>query len=677
MSSSKLIFLFAGLILSINAIAKSYYVSIQGDDSNPGTELKPFRTIQQAAGIMRAGDVCFIREGIYHESVIPAYSGTEGNPIQFRAYKGENVIINGTKQVNAKWKYYKNGIYKTKVDIDKIEQLFANTEMMIEARWPNMKFSEVFDRSKWEKVDVGSKHGMVLSETVAKTGIDFTGAEAYLNVAHQWWTWNRKITKHKAGSNQLFYDDDLVGLCNFIPEYGDEKWLTKVWGDDYFYLFGILGVLDVENEWYFDENEKELYFYPPNGKKPESCNVRYKTIDYGFYANEKDYIEIEGIKFFACSFRFEDCNYCKISNLEMKYPTYSRTITEFDQDRKESVITKIVGDNNVVDHISITYCNNLGLMVMGNNNVVNNSIIHDINWSGTLIYPALQIAASPHLGVNWFNTIQYPPTTRTIENGNVTSFNNVASNNTLYNCGGPVLVYHAAKSIVEYNRIYDGGKACKDVSLIYGCWPFSHSSIVRYNWVHGCNTDHFSGRGGKGGIGIRADDQSRHNIIHNNVIWDCGEVGIVAKGEDHIIYNNTIIDIPFPILLPNETEPFKEWAVQFPQLHIQNQWSKVFNNIAHGIRSSRKPEDILSENENIFCNLTNFTEIPLVDIHNNDFRPISGSSLVDKGCFVSPVEIKFNGNAPDLGAYEADGDKWIPGAKWKEKENWMSFLDEK
>ena len=76
--------------------------------------------------------------------------------------------------------------------------------------------------------------------------------------------------------------------------------------------------------------------------------------------------------------------------------------------------------------------------------------------------------------------------------------------------------------IIKYNNVFDGGKAARDVSLIYGCWPFSRGSEIRYNWVHGCNTDGWDGEKGDGGMGIRADDQSRNNIIHHNVVWNIG-----------------------------------------------------------------------------------------------------------------------------------------------------------
>ena len=659
--------------------AKDYYVSPKGNDTNDGSFLRPFLTIQKAASIMFAGDICYIRGGIYHETVSLKNSGKKGLPIQFKCYKDEVVIMDGTKTIKSNWELYKNGIYKTRVDAEKIDQLFADTTMMVEARWPNCKIDQVFNRANWAGTEKGSEHGKLISKAVAETGVDWTGAMVYLNVAHQWWTWNRKITKHNAGSNELKYDADLVGLCSYTPEFMSKKDLEEKWADDYFYLFGKLEALDIATEWFFDEGTKELYFFPPENKKPAEFKITYKSLDYAFDVSDKNYIQISGINFFATSFKFEKCNYIDISNCNLKYPTYSRTITEYDANRKESVITKITGDHNSVDKISLSNANNMGLMMMGNYNIVSNSIIHDVNWSGTLIYPALQLSASPYLGVNWFNTIQYPPTERTIENSDVTSYGNIAKNNTLYNGGSALLVYQAAESIIEYNHVYDGGKACKDVSLIYGCWPFSKGSEVRYNWVHGCKTDGHDGRESGGGIGIRADDQSRNNRFHHNVIWNCGMAGIVAKGEDNLIYNNTIFDIKangipgMYIMLEKAPEPYKLWAVRWPLLQTQNVWSKVFNNLSYNICGKNNPKDTLIDGENIFNNhKMNDEQLPLVDKNYFDFRLKENSELIDKGKVFTNA--KYYGKAPDIGAYEFGEKIWVPGATWRENSKWLGAI---
>lgn len=54
-------------------------------DSNPGTEEAPFATIQAAADVATPGTEVRIRDGIYRETVTPANSGTEEEPIVFTA----------------------------------------------------------------------------------------------------------------------------------------------------------------------------------------------------------------------------------------------------------------------------------------------------------------------------------------------------------------------------------------------------------------------------------------------------------------------------------------------------------------------------------------------------------------------------------------------------------------
>ncbi len=75
----------------------TYYVSTTGDDSNPGTESQPWRTIQHAAETMTAGDTVLIRGGVYNERVFTTLSGnTTDGYITFSAYPNETPVIDGT-----------------------------------------------------------------------------------------------------------------------------------------------------------------------------------------------------------------------------------------------------------------------------------------------------------------------------------------------------------------------------------------------------------------------------------------------------------------------------------------------------------------------------------------------------------------------------------------------------
>lgn len=73
----------------------AYYVSVSGNDANPGTSSAPFRTINRAAQVALAGDVVNIGDGTYQESVTIKNSGTSSAPIVFQALNRGGVVLSG------------------------------------------------------------------------------------------------------------------------------------------------------------------------------------------------------------------------------------------------------------------------------------------------------------------------------------------------------------------------------------------------------------------------------------------------------------------------------------------------------------------------------------------------------------------------------------------------------
>src|SRR6516162_7596491 len=72
----------------------SFYVSTTGDDSNPGTETAPWRTVQHAADVARAGSTVNVRGGVYEELVTIKESGNAADGyVTFRSYPGETAVL--------------------------------------------------------------------------------------------------------------------------------------------------------------------------------------------------------------------------------------------------------------------------------------------------------------------------------------------------------------------------------------------------------------------------------------------------------------------------------------------------------------------------------------------------------------------------------------------------------
>jgi hypothetical protein len=75
----------------------SFYVATTGNDSNPGTQAAPWRTIQHAADAARAGSTTYVHGGIYEELVTLKASGNASEGfITFQSYAGETAILDAS-----------------------------------------------------------------------------------------------------------------------------------------------------------------------------------------------------------------------------------------------------------------------------------------------------------------------------------------------------------------------------------------------------------------------------------------------------------------------------------------------------------------------------------------------------------------------------------------------------
>ena len=64
-------------------------------DANPGSEVKPLKTVQHAADLAKPGDTVYVMAGRYSERITVKTSGTAGRPIRFRAMPRHSAIVGG------------------------------------------------------------------------------------------------------------------------------------------------------------------------------------------------------------------------------------------------------------------------------------------------------------------------------------------------------------------------------------------------------------------------------------------------------------------------------------------------------------------------------------------------------------------------------------------------------
>jgi hypothetical protein len=597
--------------------AATYEVSPHGNDADPGTADKPFQTIARAAALLQPGDTCRIRAGTYRESIVLNTAGSREQPIRIigetRPDGSPAVVLDGTDPLEGKWTPVKvNGVQALAIPCaEPVTQLFFRGRMMTEARWPDQRFDQVWDRSTWARSEKGSKKDLMICSALAETGVDWTGAMATLNVGHQFKTWSRTITRHRKGEASFTYA--LEERMNTDVNEGPSWW------DDRFYLTGRIEALTSPEEWFYDPTGNRLYFIPPSGKHPRPGEVTVKTRDFGLSARNLQHVRMAGINFFGCTFNFQHSDHLLIENCRVLYPNYAGILTDTlpKGKRAEMPHTLITGNHNTLRKISVACGNTSGIKLTGSSNRLENSIVHDVCWAGNLGHPGILIHA---LGKN--------------------TCSSTVSGCTVYNTGNVGIRFQGPDNLIEFNHVYNTGLACKDIAAIHTGSPQTAGSIARRNWVHGSR-----------GKGMRGDDQTRHLTFHHNVIWDCDE-GMIVKGDFNACYNNTIIgaDGHGCLIIPTRPEPRKWWSrTEF--LDRQNANSMFCSNLVETIvyRHEPLPETSVFTN-NVELAGNGAFEQHLAAPAQRNFRPGTGSPLIARG----------------TGAYESSGEYWTPGADWKD-----------
>ena len=663
----------------------NYVVAPGGSDAQAGTLESPFATIQHALDQAKPGDVVALREGIYRQAVkLTGKSGKEGAPITLTAYGQEKPVIAGLDILKLSWaETAQPGIYVADLEAKSIPQLFYNGKPMLEARWPNCPRDtngdwNFFSPEMWASADTnGNSYGTLACEALAKTGWDVTGAQALLNVDHQFFSWTRQVKTHSAGAGAFTYDKDLgSGVQNT-----DESGKQGKWNDgNKFYLFGLRQFLDAPGEWYYDTAAKKLYVFSLDEKNPNEGLLEIKARDWGFSADQDcSYLTIDGIGFFGTAFKFGKSYDMKAGKGDVKRSSHivfknnsvlHSSWTEFlsiNKSAADTIYPTIEANNSQVVNNTFAFGALSGLYINGFDNLIENNLLHDFDYSSSLKYPPLYVNS-------WSKSVE------------AKAGRAVIRYNTLHRSGGiQARVLHADNDF-SMNHVYDSYLACyggnKDTSAVYTNNPSCAGTRFHHNWV----SRGFSGTPPHpwgGGMGIRGDDLACGLTVDHNVVWDCGSVGIFIKNVNHPTpdqanrcVNNTVFNhsayntIKSAIVISTVAGKGKKKEDGSESKGAQagenpNAWSTVANNLADSIYGQWNAVPL--GKVKLFSN--NFTSFKaatdLVNMAWNDFRPAAdASAILNQGIEIEGISPHVSGKNPGIGAYQrGDATYWIPGQR--------------
>ena len=502
----------------------TYYVapsSSGGSDSNAGTFAAPFETLAHAIDQLTAGDILYIREGTYRETISIDEDGSSGNLITIENYDNEVVTIDGTSDVTGTWSSYGSvsGAYQLAYTGD-ITQLFVDDEPMVNARWPNAQFYDdsIFSHSTWAEgdensisntsdpdyVDDRSVNGSLqIDEDVHNPGsLDLNGSIGILNIG-SFKTWTVEITGHTQNAGS---DDMITYNTGDIGTYKDKH--------HYYFFEGKLDFLDTNNEWFHDKTNNILYLFPDNGLDPSNRSIKAKTTDFRVTFNGANYVKLKGINFFATTFQMtgnsdnniiEECNFYFPSASERMLGTTNGlgtpNVTEIGSNADNNHILKCLFENTEGE----------ALRIKGDSNKIENNYFHHIDWSSSEL-EGLMVSIY------------------------CTGTSNIFDNNTIHTTGASATVLPGRQSIFSYNKVTNTGLLQSDGAVFQGTKNYVEGSVVRNNFIY--DTEKYAFR--YDAPGGDASEAGSYGIMHHNIADNTN--GLMIKGNNQIIAHNTIVN---------------------------------------------------------------------------------------------------------------------------------------
>ena len=521
----------------------TYYVAPSisgGNNTNAGTIEAPFETLQHAIDQLTAGDILYIREGTYRETITIDENGTSGSLITIQNYNNEVVTIDGTTDITGTWSTYNDvsGAYQLSYNGD-ITQLFVDDQQMVNARWPNAQFNDdsIFSHSTWAEGDEdnSSNGSLKIDTSVHDPGtIDLNGSIGILNIG-SFKTWTVEINDHNLATDIITYDSsDITGTYK-----------TK---HHYYFFEGKKEFIDTNNEWFHDKTNNILYLFPDDGSDPSNRSIKGKTTDYRVTFSGAEYIKLKGINFFATTFLMdgnsdnniiEECNFY--------FPSASKRMLGVIDGLGTPNVTQLNGnaDNNHILKCLFENTEGEGIKIKGDDNKIENNYFHHIDWS---------VSELESLMVSIL----------------CTGDDNIFDNNTIHTTGASATVLPGERAIFSYNNITNTGLLQSDGAVFQGTSANVSGSLVHHNYVY--DTDKYAFR--YDAPGGNAAAAGGYGIMHHNIADNTN--GLMIKGNNQIIAHNTII---------NTRNNKNDIVILSEDCSNTNTW--LFNNLAEKIGAHR------------------------------------------------------------------------------------------
>ncbi len=248
------------------------FVSVTGDDQQPGTEQQPFATVGRAqqevrrriAAGLQSPLTVLIRQGSYELSeplaFAPEDSGTEQFAVTYAAFPGETVVISGGRRIpgwqrgaGEPWMATVPGV---SADGGYFRNLYVAGERAVRARWPNVEVEP--NCRQLVAVDFSADPArFVVTVEAGVLGDWKQTADLEVMIAGNWAINRKRVQQVDAAAAQLtLMPPSQQGPSYIFPSKG--RW---------YYLENAGELLDQPGEWYLDRATAQIRYWPRPGQQ--------------------------------------------------------------------------------------------------------------------------------------------------------------------------------------------------------------------------------------------------------------------------------------------------------------------------------------------------------------------------------------------------------------------------
>ena len=520
-----------------------FFVSMDGNDNNPGTINKPFLTPEKARNAIRElknnGNppdtiLVYFRKGDYVRSktlkLILEDSGTSNFPVVWKAYQGERVRFIGGMKISG-FKRVNNNEILNRLDkpaCDNVlvtdlraqgindfgkfssrgfgrpttpshgELIFNNLPMTL-ARWPNT--------GEWERITDFPRDSVKADGQGKKMGA-LSGGFFYSS--------DRPAKWKNTGSIWVYgyWAYDWANSYERVTELNPERHFIKT-AEPYgnygfvknqrFCFLNILEELDQPGEWFLDRDSGLLYFWPPSAI--ESGEAIFSELEEPFLLlNNVSHVSFSGIEFEAS---------------------------------RGNAIQIEVGEGNRIEGCMLRNIGNNAIIVNGGaNHGIISCDISDSGDCGVLLTGGDRqtLTSCGHFVENCHFQRQGRWTKCYVPAISMSGVGMRSSHNLIHNHPHAAILFTGNEMMIEYNDIHHTAMETGDVGAIYTGRDYTYrGNSIRYNYIHETG-------GVRGSKGIYMDDCVSGTEVYGNIFYKVHWGMFIGGGRDHLVENNLFVD---------------------------------------------------------------------------------------------------------------------------------------